>query len=221
LGGNADFEKGSLFRISAPKRRFIGLISAREAAMNIVSLLGSPRKKGNTAKVLRWVEEELEKRDHHVQRVNVLEHKINGCSECYACQAEPDEPFCALQDDAVGILNRLIAADAIIYASPLFIWSWTAQMKALLDRQTCLLRNFVDTLNPTSLIDGKRMALVMTAQGPIEGNADLLVRQFDCMARFLKATVVEHLVVPFCTTPDAIAEDIRQQAETMAAALVR
>ena len=49
-------------------------------------------------------------------------------------------------------------------------------MKALLDRQTCLLRNFVDTLNPTSLIDGRRMAMVMTAQGPIEENADLLVR---------------------------------------------
>ena len=135
-------------------------------------------------------------------------------------QAKPNEAGCALQDDAVGILNRLIAADAIIYASPLFSWSWTAQMKALLDRHFCLLKN-VDTLNPTSLIDGKRMALVMTAQVTIEGNADLLVRQFDCVAMFLKATVVEHLVVPFCTTPDAIAEDIRQQAETMAAALVR
>ena len=63
-------------------------------------------------------------------------------------------------------------------------------MKALLDRQTCLLRNFVDTLNPTSLIDGRRMALVMTAQGPIEGNADRFVRAYD---RILRAS---------CAMPD-------------------
>jgi len=120
------------------------------------------------------------------------------------------EPGCAQQDDAVPILNRLIAADAIIYASPLFAWNWTAQMKALIDRHFCLLRDS-DTENPTSLIDGKRITRVMTAQGPVEGNAELLVRQFDCQALYCKATVTEDLVVPFCTTPDAIADDIRRE----------
>lgn len=188
--------------------------------MKIVSLLGSPRPAGNTAKVLGWVEEELQKRGHQVQRVNVVEHMVNGCLECYVCQENPEEPGCPQQDDAVGIFNRLIAADAIIYASPLFSWSWTAQMKALIDRHFCLLSE-TNTENPKSLIDGKRLALVMTAQGPIEGNADLLVRQFDCQAQYCKASVVEHLVVPLCTTPDAISDDVRQQAAAMAAALVR
>lgn len=187
--------------------------------MKIVSLLGSPRPKGNTAKVLGWVEETLQKKGHSVERINVVEHVVNGCLECYACQEKPEEPGCPQQDDALGILNRLIAADAIIYASPLFSWSWTAQMKALIDRHFCLIRD-IDTGNPSSLIDGKRIALVATAQGPMEGNADLLVMQFDCLAQYSKATVVQHLVVPLCTTPDAISDDIRQQAAGVAAALV-
>lgn len=191
-----------------------------EIMMKILSSLGSPRKKGNTAKVLGWVEEELRNRGHEVQRINVTEHKVNGCQECYTCQGKPGEPGCPQPDDAVGILNRLIAADAIIYASPLFSWSWTAQMKALIDRHFCLLTD-IDTDHPSSLMDGKRLALVTTAQGPVEGNAELLVQQFNSLAQYSKAAVAEHLVVPFCTTPDAISDDIRRQAAEMAMVLVR
>ncbi len=187
--------------------------------MKIVSLLGSPRTKGNTAKVLGWVEEGLHNEGHRVDRINVVDHVVNGCLECYACREKSEEPGCPQQDDAVGILERMMAADVIIYASPLFSWSWPAQMKALIDRHFCLFAD-IDTENPRSLIDGKRMALVMTAKGPVEGNADLLVRQFDCLAQYAKATLTEHLVVPLCTTPDAISDEIRRQAVALAEALV-
>ena len=188
--------------------------------MKIVSLFGSPRMKGNTSKVLSWVEEELRNRGHEVQRINVTEHEINGCLECYACQEESGEPGCPQPDDAVAILNRLIAADAIVYASPLFSWSWTAQMKALIDRHFCLVTD-IDTEHPRSLLDGKRLALVATAQGPVEGNLDLLVQQFNGLAQYCKAEVAEHLVVPWCTTPDAISDDIRKQATAMAMGFLR
>ena len=54
------------------------------------------------------------------------------------CQGNLDEPGCVQKDDAIAIIDRLLAADVIIYATPLYVWDFSSQMKALLDRQYCL-----------------------------------------------------------------------------------
>ena len=191
-----------------------------EKEMKVVSLFGSPRKKGNTARVLGWVEEALVSQGHEVSRINVTQHKVNGCVACYTCQSEPDRPGCPQEDDALEIFDQLFEADAVIYASPLFCWSWTAQIKSLIDRHFCLV---TDAGGPKwkSLLEDKPVALVMTAAGPLEENADVLVKQFDALAQYAKAKIVDHLVVPFCTTPDAIGDDTREQAVKFAENLVK
>ena len=179
--------------------------------MKFLTVFGSPRKKGNTATVLNWVVDELKAQGHEVDQVNISDYQVNGCLECYTCQTKPDEPGCPQKDDALGLFQRVIDADALIYASPLFCWSWTAQLKPFIDRHFCLVTN-AGTPKWKSLIDGKKVALVMTAAGPMEGNGDLLVKQFEGLAEFGKAQVAGRLTVPLCTTPDAIGDDARQQA---------
>ena len=186
--------------------------------MKVVSVFGSPHKKGNTAKVLGWVEEELINQGHEVDRIDVTEYTVNGCLGCYTCQNKPEEPGCPQKDDAVELLTRMIDADAIIYASPLFCWSWSGQIKPLIDRHFCLVTD-AGTAKWTSLIEGKPTALVMTAAGPVKGNADILVKQFDSLADYAKVSVVDRLVVPLCTTPDAIPDDIKQHAASLAGEL--
>jgi NAD(P)H-dependent FMN reductase len=188
--------------------------------MKVVSVFGSPRKKGNTAKVLTWVEEALVDQGHEVDRINVTKYKVNGCVACYTCQSEPDRPGCPQKDDALEIFNQMIDADAIIYASPLFCWSWTAQIKPLIDRHFCLV---TEAGGPAwkSLLEEKRIGLVMTAAGPMEENADVLVKQFDALVDYAKARVADHLVVPFCTTPDALGDEAKQQAVKFAETLVK
>ena len=85
--------------------------------MKVISILGGPRKKGNTANVLAWVEEELNSLGHEVDRVNVVDYKVNGCLSCYRCQEMPDVPGCVQRDDAVAIFERMIAADAVLFTS--------------------------------------------------------------------------------------------------------
>ena len=180
--------------------------------MRIVSVQGSPRpKKGNTAKVLGWVEEELRLKGHFVDHINMTDKKVNGCKECYTCQGIPDEPGCPQEDDAKEVFEQLIASDVILLASPLFCWDFSSQIKPLIDRCFCLVTDY-GTPKWKSLLEGKRAGLLVTCAGPIEGNADLVSEMFNRLMQYTKCKVAGTLVIPFATTPDAMGEEIKAQA---------
>ena len=180
--------------------------------MKITSVLGSPRpKKGNTAKVLGWVEEELRAKGHNVDRINIIDKKVNGCKECYTCQGIPDEPGCPQKDDAKEIFEQIIASDIILMASPLFCWGFSSQIKPLIDRYFCLVTGY-GTPKWKSLIEGKRAGLLVTCAGPIEENADLIVQMYQRLMEYAKIGTAESLVIPFTTTPEAMGDEIKGQA---------
>lgn len=179
--------------------------------MRIITLFGSPRKKGNTAVLLGWIEEALRNQGHEVDRVDVVKHKINGCLECYSCQKKSDEPGCPQKDDALGIFQRMIDADVVIYASPMFCWSWPAQMKSLIDRHFCLVKD-VGKGGYKSLAEGKKVALVATCAGPMEANGNHLAEQFNALVDYSKTRLVGQLFVPLCTVPEAMPESAQLKA---------
>ena len=182
--------------------------------MNITTILGSPVKQGNTATVLGWLEEELHREGHEVNRINIIEHDVRGCIGCRNCRKVPDAPGCVQEDDAQTIFDHMIAADALIYASPLYCWGFSSQMKALIDRHYCLVKDY-KTPNHRSFIEGKPTALLVTCGGPVEDNADLIQEAFERVNRYCKSMAVCKHVVPSCTTPDAVPEDAKQTAQQM------
>jgi NAD(P)H-dependent FMN reductase len=117
--------------------------------------------------------------------------------------------------DAVSVFERMIAADALIYGSPLYCWNFTAQMKALIDRHICLVAGY-GTVRHHSLITEKPTALLVTCAGPVKGNADVIQTVFERMGIFCNTRVVNKNVVPFCTTPEALGEDARAAARKLA-----
>lgn len=187
--------------------------------MKVTTILGSPKKKGNTAKVLGRLEEELKNKGHEVDRVNIVDRDINGCLGCGTCQSVPDEPGCVQKDDAVSVLENMMSADALVYASPLYCWGFSSQMKALIDRHFCLITGY-GSPEYKSLLDGKRTALLVTCAGPIENNADLIQDVFDRFNDYLNCKVVGKYVVPFCTTPDEIGDEPLEIAIKMAQDIV-
>lgn len=187
--------------------------------MKVISILGSPRKKGNTAKALSWVEEELRARGHEVEHVDIVDHDIHGCVECYYCQSNPGQAGCAQKDDANPLFERMAAADAVVYASPLFCWEFSGQIKPFIDRHFCLSSGYGGP-NHRSMVEGRRAALVVTAGGPIEGNADLIMTAFERMAGYLKMPVAGQLVIPFCTTPAEMGDHARAQTQALVAQIV-
>lgn len=184
--------------------------------MEILSLLGSARKRGNTATVLGWVEEELWDLGHQIERINLASKTIYGCLGCGQCKKVPDTPGCVQKDDILSIIERIVASDAIIYASPLYYWGFSAQMKALIDRGYCLYRGAYGTPEHSSFVEGQRQALVVTAADPYEDNAECIVTSFQRMLGYNKATSGGELLVCNCTTPEEFGEEIRERARKFA-----
>ena len=186
--------------------------------MRVVTILGSPKINGNTAKVLGLFED-LISPDHQVDRVNIAAFHVNGCLGCRVCQNTPNEPGCVQKDDAVPIFKRMMNADAVLLATPLYCWCFPSQAKALIDRMFCLATGY-GTPDYQSLLKGKRVALLVTCGGPVAENADLIKVVFSRMSNYVQCKVVGHYVVPFCTTPDAIGSEAAAIVKKMARDIV-
>ena len=186
--------------------------------MNIMTILGSPRKRGNTAAVLGLFED-LAGSAHQIERVNIADHTVKGCLGCSACQRIEEEPGCGQDDDAVGIFVRMIAADVVVYTTPLYAWDFSAQMKALIDRQYCLVK-WGEGPEPSALLAGKRVALLVTCAGPVEDNADVIQVVFDRSMEYSRCEVVGKYIVPHCTTPEELGDKAEKTARQMLADIV-
>lgn len=184
--------------------------------MRVLTVLGSPRKQGNTAKVLGWVEDELRRLGHGVDRINVIDHRIEGCQECHICQEIEDDPECVQNsDDLPALFAQLIEAELIVIASPVFCWGFPSQLKALIDRCYCLAK-VQRGKEHSPLIRDRNFALLITCGGVTEGNADLLVAPFRKMADFMMGRPVGELLVGNCTAPDSLDAEAKARAARFA-----
>ncbi|MCX6032075.1 MAG: NAD(P)H-dependent oxidoreductase [Chloroflexi bacterium] len=181
--------------------------------MKIVTILGSPRKRGNTAAVLQAFEA-LVSIEHQVERINITDYHVAGCRGCDHCFGELTEPGCLQKDDAVRLLARILAADVVVYACPVYCWSFPAQLKALLDRHYCLVK-WQDGEVAAALMTGKRVALLVTCGGEADDNADLIQVMFDREIAYVRGVVVGKYVVANCTTPAELGERAAATARRM------
>ncbi len=183
--------------------------------MKVLTLLSSARPKSNTARVLSWVEEELQEMGHEVERILLFKKNINGCLGCAKCRENETEPGCIQKDDMPGLLAEMIRADALVYASPLYMWGFPAQIKAFMDR-TYSLVNYYHTPRHTSLVEGQRQALLMTAADKYENNGEGAVTGFRRLVDYHKAIPAGELFLGGCTTPEDMGPEIREQAARLA-----
>ena len=97
---------------------------------NVLILSGSPRKGGNSDLLCDEFLRGAQEAGNLVEKVFLRSKKVAPCSACYACKKGP----CAIQDDMTEILEKMLAADVIVMASPVYFYSIDAQMKAVIDR---------------------------------------------------------------------------------------
>jgi multimeric flavodoxin WrbA len=187
--------------------------------MRTMTILGSPRRHGNTAKVLTWIEEQFRADGHDVDRANILEHHVRGCGECMACRKAKVE-LCAVEDDANGLFRRMVAADLVLIAAPIFCWGFPAQIKGLIDRMYCMM-DFEGERPEVPRLRGKPMALLLTGGGEEADNAHLVIRGFEQLVRWLKGRMVGHLFISGCSEPEAIGEDVKNLAVAFARTLAQ
>lgn len=187
--------------------------------MNILTLLGSARAKGNTATVLGWVEEALQAQGHTVERVPVTRKSINGCLGCLKCRETSEAVACVQHDDANEILERMLAADGILFASPVYFWGVTAQIKALMDRCYAFVTNYHQP-DHFSLVRGKTIGLLTTGGGGYENNVEGIFDAFDRFAGFLLADRLEKMHFGKCSAQMELSAPVKEEAVSFAGSLV-
>ncbi len=102
--------------------------------MKVLAINGSPRKGGNTSRLLKLVCSELEREGIDTELFQLGKKKIRGCIACYKCFENRDRR-CAVDNDVLnGCLGKMIEADGILLGSPTYFSDVTAEMKALIDR---------------------------------------------------------------------------------------
>ncbi|MBP2146284.1 multimeric flavodoxin WrbA [Methanofollis sp. W23] len=102
--------------------------------MKVVAFNGSPRKDGNTARLLREVLLELETEGVETELVHIGGKPVHGCTACMKC-FEKKDGRCVIETDIVNeCIAKMAAADGILIGSPTFFADVSAETKALLDR---------------------------------------------------------------------------------------
>ncbi|MCG8687928.1 MAG: flavodoxin family protein [Desulfobacterales bacterium] len=187
--------------------------------MKILGLQGSARKKGNTAKAMEWLSQEMADLGHEMETIYLTGKKLNGCLGCAVCKKTPDDVGCVQKDDIPEILGKMVKSQAVIFASPLYFWGVTAQLKAVIDRTYSLYTRYHEP-GHASLVDNQRQALLMTGAGPWDNNAEAAFTAFSRMQKPHKAVNAGELYIANCTTPADMGDQVKEQVIQFARKIV-
>lgn len=127
--------------------------------MKIVALNGSPREQGSTSALMNEALKAAKERGAEVKAYFLNGMKIKGCQSCYACRAHGQ---CVLQDDMQELYGEIANAAGIIFATPVYMWQVTAQLKGAIDR----LYPFLKPDHSSYLAPGKKVLLAVTQGRP-------------------------------------------------------
>lgn len=146
--------------------------------MNIVVINGSARK-GNTLTAINAFKKGLAN-PHEIEIINPDQLNIAPCKGCGACQCHQG---CVDQDDTNSTINKIVAADMIVFASPVYWWGISAQLKLIIDK--CYCRGLQ--------LKGKKVGVIIVGGSPTDNiQYQLIEQQFQCMAQHLSWDVLFH-----------------------------
>src|SRR5690554_1912563 len=99
--------------------------------MKILGICSSPRLEGNTYYYLNRALSEAEKLGAEVELIKLSGKNISGCRACYSCVKEKR---CVVKDDFQEIFDKIVGAEGLLLASPVYHSCITPELKSVLDR---------------------------------------------------------------------------------------
>lgn len=129
--------------------------------MKVLGILGSPRREGNTEILL---DEALRGASDHgglCEKVILRDLKITPCLEIYKCA---EDGVCAIQDEMQGLFPKIVQAERLLLASPIFFYSVPALAKAMIDRcQSLWAKKYILKLPVSPIADRKGVFISVAA----------------------------------------------------------
>ena len=137
--------------------------------------MGSPRKNGNTYALLKPFMEELSANNVEHDLIWLHDKKILPCIACRKCQKDWSIFGCQYDDDMQEIFDKILDADHLIFATPIYSWYCTPPMKALLDRLVYGMNKYYGEEKGPALWSGKKVSAIITCGYRPEVGADLFL----------------------------------------------
>jgi multimeric flavodoxin WrbA len=134
--------------------------------MKVLGIFGSPRRGGNTELLLEEALKGAEKGGAEVERISLSDFTITPCKECHGCDNTGN---CVILDDMEKIYPKLLEADVLILASPIFFYGVTAWAKALIDRSQALWARKYLIKDPSLGKEGKKRKGFFISVGATKG----------------------------------------------------
>ena len=102
----------------------------------IFAINGSPRKNGNTAKLLKRALEGAESAGAETRLIDLVDLDFSGCLSCFQCKKLGNPRFgrCALEDELAPILEELIHSDGVIMGTPIYFGAESGLYRNFLER---------------------------------------------------------------------------------------
>jgi multimeric flavodoxin WrbA len=111
---------------------------------------------------------------HKAEKIFLKDKKINYCRGCGTCQEKGER--CPQKDDVSEILEKMVAADVIVMATPVYFYAMNAQMKTLIDR----------TCSRYTEISNKEFYFIMTAADSNKSAMNTTLEEFRAFSSCLE-----------------------------------
>jgi multimeric flavodoxin WrbA len=151
----------------------------------VMIVLGSPRKNGSSAMLAEQAAAGVRACGAEAEMIYLHDITMDPCSACEACQTTTDAD-CIIEDELTELLPRLRQADAVLLASPVYWFTFSAQTKIFIDRA------FYALNGPEGhALKGKQIGLVMTYGDidPFTSGAVNAFHAFQDICRYIGAPV--------------------------------
>jgi len=142
--------------------------------MKVTALMGSPRRNGNTNTLVEHFLKGAQSKGAEVEKISLYECTINLCHGCYKnCWLGPGD-CTRFQDDMEQLIPKIISSDLILFASPVYMASYTAQLTIFFER--CIPVHHVDLENKVIIenrFKGKNAVMALVHDSPDPATADI------------------------------------------------
>ena len=166
--------------------------------MKVIAFMGSPRKNGNTEILVDHFLEGAKSKGADTEKIRLYDCTINSCQGCYRnCWLGPGD--CTLfQDDMNQLISKMISSDLILFASPVYMANYTAQLTAFFER--CIPVHHVDLENKVIIenrLEGKNAVIALVHDSPDKATADIPFMAFEhVLGKTFQMNVVGKIHVP-------------------------
>jgi multimeric flavodoxin WrbA len=157
--------------------------------IKVLIVKGSPRERGNSAALADQVAAGARAAGAHVESIYLHALEIRPCDGCDFCQGAADMG-CAIDDDMQILYPKIREADAVVYASPVYWFTVSAQLKLFMDR--CYALGGGSDYVANHALSGKRIGIVLAYGGddPFDSGAINAIRMFQDVFAYIPAEIV-------------------------------